>query len=459
MKILIYWFCYVLLENSVKIMCQTSFFSCNFFHSLFHVTFDCAFLDNKVLHKNYFDERLIDDTCDFSQFMYETTFSSADSIALKNCRMPILPQEFLQRIKHVKVINLDTSGVKVIDKQSFPNGCSLETLSLSGNDLTELPPILFSQTPNISNINLSRNRIRSIDADTFHGTTRTLKVINLSFNNIETIDKQLFADLVNLQTLKLGNNFIEHFQVNLSKLEDLSVLGLDNNKITRLDCTIFRLATNKITIDVHNNHVQEMDLNCDVHIESVVINVMDNQLTHLTFPKSNLLNGLTELYASKNHIENVTFQSSIRQLTALHLNVNNLKELVEWDETMFPKLRFLDISSNRFNCSYLSALLKKLPKTVELELKNMSGHPPGDERKASKAIHGINCVDGVQTAFQSDEVNDAEQTAMWCVLALLSLAVLASLSVKMFKFYRRYQRSRFSEADNLSMYHKNGPNL
>lgn len=163
-----------------------------------------------------------------------------------------------------------------INQATFPIGSSLEILSVSRNDLTELPELLIYRTPNISEINLSRNRISHIVQNTFRCSASKLKIINLSHNNIETIDELLFVDLRNLEILYLGHNFIEHFQVHLFVLTNLMGIHLDNNKIARMDCTNFALSTSKIYVDVSWNFIQEIDLNCTRHIESLEINIAGN---------------------------------------------------------------------------------------------------------------------------------------------------------------------------------------
>lgn len=399
MTIRIQLFGFIVFVYVLQTMSKENFVSCVGHADDFHVTFDCAVLDDKILHRNYFDQYVVDNTCTIDNA--SVVFSTLTEITLKNCRLPIMPQKFLQRLASVREIHLDNSGIKAINDAAFSYGNSLERLSMSRNDLTSVPS--FAYTPNISEINFSRNRISNIGSSTFRmGTTNYIKIINLSHNNIETLDKYLFVELENLEKLFLGHNFIEHFHVDLSALSHLTELNLDNNKVARLDCTNFALSTNQVCIDVSFNFIKEIDLNCSVHIELLEINITDNQLTSLTFPKSNLLNGLTKMVASSNLIGNVTFHRSFHQLVELQLNDNILKEFVEWEDTMFPRLRRLGISGNQFNCSYLSKLLRKLPKTLELERRYEVSSCCDNVRKASKKIHGISCVDVVKKGFESE---------------------------------------------------------
>lgn len=426
------------IESKEFLSCEISFFT-----RKLHVTFDCAAIDETTTHKNHLN-RVKNDTCDTKDF------TAAFSITLKNCRLPSTPNAFLQRLEHVQQINLDTAGIKAIDNGTFPDSCSLEELSLSNNYLTKLPGFMFSSMPNISEVNLSGNRISSIDPYTFRGPTNMLTKINLSHNQIDTITRLLFTDLINLEELNLGFNFIEYFHIDLTNLKELTLLQLDNNQITQLDCTIFDLTTNKIDINVNLNHIREIDLNCDSRLESLRLNIDDNQLTNLTFTKSNLLNSLTEMHASRNLIESITFPQTFRQLTQLHLNINNLKEFVEFEETMFPKLKYLDITGNQFNCSYLNIFLRNIPKALILQGMPINYYldlepelllKTSERSKTSKMIHGIDCNDDMKSSDHTDDVSHTH-TVMWCLLAFLSFTVGAFLIVKIIKCYREYHRKR-----------------
>lgn len=453
MTIRIQLFCVIALANCFQVMSQEGFFSCEFYSKKVSVTFDCAFLDDKILHRNYFDKNVVDDICEPTYSWHTATpFTSAAKIILKNCRLPIMPQEFLQRLGSVPVIFFDNTGITAINNATFSAANSMERLSVSQNHLTELPGFLFSHTPNINDINLSRNRISHIDPNAFRDNKSKIKIIDLSHNNIETIDKNLFVDLKHLEVLYLGHNFIEHFHVDLLDLKDLTVLGVDNNKIISLDCTNFELSTNKVSIDANTNYIQYIDLNCDRHIESLEINIADNQLPNLTFPKSNLMNGLTKMFASGNLIESLQFLRSLNQLEELHLNDNILKELVEWEDTLFPKLRQLDISGNQFNCSYLHTILKKLPRTLDLQ-RNTKRSYMDDVRKTSKKIHGITCVDEMKILYESDSA--LHSIKYYCVmLTLLCVAVVVLLALNLEKIVRKIRSSLLyynsSQADRVS---------
>lgn len=446
MKIRIQWLAFFILARVSQIMSEETFMSCyGYSEEDISFTFDCKVLKERTLHRDYFEKNIVNDTCVIQRSMMRKNFSSASRLELENCRIPIMPHNFLQRFGHVRRVHLSGSSIKVINNETFPDGCTWEELHMSSNHITALPGFLFSQTPNISTIDFSSNMISNIDPNTFKGTRKTVKNIYLSFNHIETMDKLLFSDLKNLEILDLGHNFIEHFQIDLSDARDLTELRVDNNKILRLDCTNFDLSTHKISFAVNANHIQEIDLNCDVDMESMDLIIDDNQLTSLTLPKSKLLKGLRTMQAGRNLIESVTFQQDFYQLEILLLMNNNLKEFSGFEGTMLPKLSLLDITGNQFNCSYLSTFLKKLPKTIHLLSLRDGFEMYG---KASKKVYGVECVDEVEKVFQSDRSDNI-------LLAFLTFAVVLLLCMKIFKIINRFRRNRSKAADRNLIYRRN----
>lgn len=414
-----YWLCFIILRCLMVVsgkIAKEEFISCKSVGDSFDVTFNCASLYYGIQgtqHTNYFDKHVMSDTCE-TQYGNNKIWKFASLIVLTNCKIPIMPRHFLQHLGHVKKIDFGRSEIKSIDSGMFSNDSSLTEMRLSWNGLTELPGYLFSQTPNIKEIDISYNRISNIDANTFRGPTKNLSVINLSHNNIETVEKTLFMDCLHLAELNFGYNFIEDFQVDLSELHELKLLRLDNNNIKRLDCTIFELSTKSIFIDVDHNHIEKIEFNCGaLNTDSIKLSINYNQLTTLTFPKVDLLKGFTTIYAAHNLIENIAFQGNFYQLTQLDLNANHLKNLAAWRDTQFPKLARLNINGNQFNCSYLKNFLKKLPKTVQLDQMEL------ESLKTSKTIHGINCNGD---AFNL--ASDVAYVSYWYLITFLILTVV-----------------------------------
>ncbi|CAJ0578447.1 unnamed protein product, partial [Mesorhabditis spiculigera] len=112
----------------------------------------------------------------------------------------------------------------------IPLGTSLEkleTLSMSGNLLTSLPPGALTHFPLLQHLDLSRNQISNIEHDAFpslgmqiisidlshnqltslpHPVLPSLLYLDISSNNLNEMSPLLFAGMPLLQHLKIGNN-------------------------------------------------------------------------------------------------------------------------------------------------------------------------------------------------------------------------------------------------------------
>ncbi|CAL1527964.1 unnamed protein product [Lymnaea stagnalis] len=109
-----------------------------------------------------------------------------------------------------------------------PKNVKLNYLSLSLNHISDLTPILeapdSSQVPDIFIINLSHNKIRSVESIRNMGR---MHVLDLSNNDIREVSKDAFINLKNLKKLYLSNNRLQvlalHTFLANSKLELLDV--------------------------------------------------------------------------------------------------------------------------------------------------------------------------------------------------------------------------------------------
>lgn len=89
--------------------------------------------------------------------------------------------------------------------------------------------------PNLTELNLSNNTIKSLPNGTFSGLTK-LEVLILKDNFITAVDEFSFKGLDNLKILDLSNNQILELPTNiLLLLKQLEKLNLENNNMTNVD--------------------------------------------------------------------------------------------------------------------------------------------------------------------------------------------------------------------------------
>lgn len=342
------------------------------------ITFNCRVLGDGVNHKNYFDAFIKNDSCTFKNptdlipLDRKIPLSRAFRIDFKNCQLPNIPRKFLHRLLKVKNIHLDYAGVKAIDGEVFPIKNELKVLSMTHNELSALPGLLFLSTPQIEDVNFAHNKIHAIDASIFGSATKKLRKIKLAHNLLETMDEQLFANLNNLIEIDLSYNLIATFPLKLHTAINLSALNLNNNKLTRLDCDFFvrSVVNDGIVINVSANEINEIDLNCDTTHIGWNLKVEDNLLESLTFPESQLVSGLQSLSASGNKIKHVLIENDLKNLKHFNVSNNQLKSISNMSSHCVA-LESLDLSSNAIG--QLSANhFSKMPKLLYLNLSNMN---------------------------------------------------------------------------------------
>ncbi|KAI6647609.1 Fibrillin-2-like [Oopsacas minuta] len=132
---------------------------------------------------------------------------------------------------NLSLAHLKWSGsLKAIEAGAFDGLSDLQTLDLSGNQITALPGDLFTQTEQIRSINLNRNMIKSLSIDIFNNLDEistisidnnpnflydslqrlsTIQTISLRFNSYTTLDPFVFQQLHKLTEVNLeGNPFV-----------------------------------------------------------------------------------------------------------------------------------------------------------------------------------------------------------------------------------------------------------
>jgi len=142
--------------------------------------------------------------------------------------------------------NLDDAKAKlVIDALlSNPNIDPVRALGFFNNSLTKVPDKL-SQFPELENVNLAMNRIRSVPTGAFN-FKKPLRVLDLGENEIDTISQDAFQGNYSQNQLLGG-----------------SQLRLFNNKLTRFEAQVYQ------------NVLEQMDPDCNPAIYSCGV-IIDN---------------------------------------------------------------------------------------------------------------------------------------------------------------------------------------
>lgn len=216
-----------------------------------------------------------------------------------------------------------------------------------------MPSLAFYGAWNLSEIDLSHNRISAMASDVFEmnsekfhsevessstpSASSFLKIIRLNNNNLTFIDPEWFSNHVRLTTLTLNDNFLTEiwgcsaFETNIA----LRSLHLQNNELysITIDC-----VSELDTFDISNNpkHTDSET----IFVNAKVFNVSNTNIEKCAIPKNALI-----VRASHNRINSVRVEYSNSDLKLLFLDHNEIDDASFL--LTFELLEELDLSHNR----------------------------------------------------------------------------------------------------------------
>jgi Leucine-rich repeat (LRR) protein len=119
-------------------------------------------------------------------------------LSLHDNKLTSLDADIFKSLTRVKTIDLSNNKLRNIPEFAFKDLLNLSTLDLSNNCIREINTNAFVNLPNLAKIKLRYNYLEVIKDATFKSlnTNKTVNTeINLSFNNIRWLDAALFEKL------------------------------------------------------------------------------------------------------------------------------------------------------------------------------------------------------------------------------------------------------------------------
>uniref|UniRef100_A0A2C9KM61 LRRNT domain-containing protein n=1 Tax=Biomphalaria glabrata TaxID=6526 RepID=A0A2C9KM61_BIOGL len=130
----------------------------------------------------------------------------------------------------------------------------LKVLNLTQAHVDRFQPVaMFTSMPNIKELYLSHNLIRTFSPTAWTGLS-SLEHLDLSHNTIMGFVAQSFSKLINLKQLNLSNNKItmQIPDTAFAGLVQLKTLTLSNNPISNIGSNVFQPLVNVETIQMNN---------------------------------------------------------------------------------------------------------------------------------------------------------------------------------------------------------------
>jgi Leucine-rich repeat (LRR) protein len=190
----------------------------------------------------------------------ENIFSSLTQLKklfLSGSEIQELPPKIFSELKNLEVFNLGYNKLKVLPENIFKSLTQLKELGLSRIEIQELPPKIFSELKNLEVLNLGP-KLKVLPENIFKSLTQ-LKELDLSGNEIQELPPKIFSELKNLEVLGLGLNELKVLPENIfSSLVKLKGLHLNHNKMEILPENLLKNNINLAEFSVLGNKLKEI---------------------------------------------------------------------------------------------------------------------------------------------------------------------------------------------------------
>jgi Leucine-rich repeat (LRR) protein len=255
------------------------------------------------------------------------TFENLATLYFTSSRVRIIDEMTFANCRNLQSLIMNSNQLTAIPDDTFQSNINLEIVQIMWNDLKEISPRAFSGS-SIRQLDLTNNKLNSIDSIAFEPINATLTDLFLPINAISNLTENDFLNLRNLEVLQLNANPIRDFPpFTLSPLINLKTLTLFNCRLTELNPHWFSSLANLNALHLSLNSIESLPIYVFNQLRSIeVINVADNQLSTLSllsFGES--ANSMKSLYASNNRINAIDREiifGSGRTVDLLMLSLN-----------------------------------------------------------------------------------------------------------------------------------------
>lgn len=353
---------------------------------------------------------------------YFEGFHAVKILSLSNINLSALEQENLFGLPSMLEINLSHNNLTKIPSNVFANNLKLRVADFSFNKITVIEPYPFVVTKNLTKLDISHNFLTKLDCNVFL-SLQNLQFLNVSENSFSEIDFNCIPSKQNLtinisrnsellRNLTLISNIISldtsgsliNQIYNADNMTNIVYLNVSQSKISNINELIRNLSSSLQSFDASFNFIGKLNhstfdkLENLIHLSLQATNIKNIQFA--TFHRQRKLKTLDISYNDLNKINFTSFRYAVDGLESLYVDGNNINELDDLSAKNFPKLKWLGISKNNFNCDDLLYFLRLWS---SIQLKNNNSN-------TKDHIDGVDCHPTDHKPFDTIEVSTVNTT-------------------------------------------------
>nr|XP_036874996.1 leucine-rich repeats and immunoglobulin-like domains protein 1 isoform X2 [Manis javanica] len=265
---------------------------------------------------------------------------------------------------HIRELNLASNRIGTLESGAFDGlSRSLVMLRLSKNRITQLPVKAF-KLPRLTQLDLSRNRIRLIEGLTFQGLD-SLEVLKLQRNNISKLTDGAFWGLSKMHVLHLEyNSLVEVNSGSLYGLTALHQFHLSNNSISRINRDGWSFCQKLHELVLSFNNLTRLDEESLADLSSLsILRLSHNAISHVAEGAFKGLKSLRVLDLDHNEISGTIEDTSgaftgLESLSKLTLFENKIKSVAKRAFSGLEGLEHLNLGGNAIRSVQFDAFVK-----------------------------------------------------------------------------------------------------